>query len=59
MEENLFTKESYVAFLKDRSFVTNNIYRDDNETFFDTISKTDLSKDKDGKEIVNFLRTRI
>jgi hypothetical protein len=41
------------------TFVANHPERDDNETFFDTINQTNLSDDEDGKNIVNFLKTRI
>jgi hypothetical protein len=60
LSKTSFTKESYSSFLENRPFAINHIERDKGTTtFFDTIEKTDLSQNKEGKELINFLKSRI
>jgi len=60
LSETFFTKESYSSFLESRSFAANHIERDKaTTTFFETIEKTDLSQNEEGRELINFLKSRI
>jgi len=60
LSKTSFTKESYSSFLEDRYFAINHIERDKaTTTFFDTIEKTDLSQKEEGKDLINFLKSRI
>jgi hypothetical protein len=45
--------------MEDRPFVTNHIERNEAESFFDIVNKADLSKDEEGRNIVNFLKSRV
>ncbi|GBU24742.1 hypothetical protein R83H12_01377 [Fibrobacteria bacterium R8-3-H12] len=60
LSKTSFTEESYLSFLENRAFAINHVERDKvTTTFFDTIEKTDFSQNEEGKELINFLKSRI
>ncbi len=60
LSKTSFTKESYSSFLENRTFAINHIERNKaTTTFFDTIEKTDLSQNEEGKDFIDFLKSRI